>query len=326
MKHWLRNIVRIFSPLYPLIGDLAYARLYYDFLLWRKSSPPIGGFRGYLKNFSPFILLKYTPLYLIIVLSSCEEATEYEFENNILNSIVVNGQLTNERKAHQVILSQPVSKLNEEPKAVSGVYVGIYDGDTVHELQEDLTIKGLYKTDEKFRAVINRYYTLVIITAEKRYYASTYMLPVTPFNSLRYKFDEEKNMFKIDSVNEVFNKDESAIYEVQIDWTNVPGYETIDISKKQAKLYYYTLSTIDISELFAPKKETVYFPAGTTIIESKYSVTPEHASFIRSMLLETEWRGGLFDVSKGNVESNISDGGFGYFAVSTVIRDTIIVQ
>lgn len=325
MNNWLRNIL-FFLPLNTLKGDFVYARLYYIFLLRRKPSPPFGAFRGYLKNFSPSILPKYTLLFLIFALTSCEEAIEYKFEDNILNSIVVNCQLTNERKAHELILSQPVSSLNEVPKAISGVYVGIYDGDSVHELQEDILTKGLYKSDENLRAVINRVYTLVIITAEKRYYASTYMLPVTPFIPLKYKFDEEKNLFKIDSVNEVFNKDESAIYEVQIDWTNVPGYETIDISKKRAKLYYYTLSTIDISELFAPKKEIVYFPAGTTIIESKYSVTPEHANFIRSMLLETEWRGGLFDVSKGNVQSNISDGGFGYFSVSTVIRDTVIVQ
>ena len=64
----------------------------------------------------------------------------------------------------------------------------------------------------------------------------------------------------------------------------------------------------------------------TTIIESKYSVTPEHAGFIRSMLLETEWRGGLFDVAQGNLETNLSQGAFGFFAISTVIRDTLTVK
>jgi len=44
------------------------------------------------------------------------------------------------------------------------------------------------------------------------------------------------------------------------------------------------------------------------------------------MLLETEWRGGLFDVAHGNLETNLSQGAFGFFAVSTVIRDTIIAK
>ena len=272
------------------------------------------------------LFIKYCQLFLIFLSFSCEEIAEYEFSTEKLNFIVVNGHLTNEKKSHQIIVSHPVNTLGEEAEPVSNAFVSIYDGDSLHELQEDFLNKGAYNTDQNFRAVINKPYTLLIITTESKYYASAYMRPVSPFNPLKYRFDEEKNMFTIDSVNQAFDKSESAIYEIQIDWTNVVGYDNMNINKKKATLYYYTLSTIDISEVFAPEKEKIYFPAGTTIIESKYSVTPEHAGFIRSMLLETEWRGGLFDVAQGNLETNLSQGAFGFFAISTVIRDTLTVK
>jgi hypothetical protein len=50
-----------------------------------------------------------------------------------------------------------------------------------------------------------------------------------------------------------------------------------------------------------------------------------HAAFIRTLLSETEWRGGLFDVQPGNVQTNLSEGAVGYFAVSTVVGDSTII-
>ncbi len=271
-------------------------------------------------------LNKYIFFLLSIFLLSCEEVTEYEFSTEKLDFIVVNGNLTNEIKAHNITITRPVNSLNEIPSPVSGAYTYVYDGDSLYVLEEDLSTPGVYKTDENFSAVINNPYTLSIVIGDNKYFATTRMLPVTPFNPLKYVFDEEKQLFSIDSVNQAFDREESAIYEIQIDWTSVKGYDSIEENKKKALLYYYTLSTIDISEVFAPEKEVVYFPAGTTIVESKYSITPKHADFIRSMLLETEWRGGLFDVAQGNLKTNLSRGAFGYFSVSTVIRDTIIVE
>jgi hypothetical protein len=44
------------------------------------------------------------------------------------------------------------------------------------------------------------------------------------------------------------------------------------------------------------------------------------------MLSETEWRGGVFDVQRDNVSTNINGGGAGFFAVSTVLKDTMVVN
>jgi hypothetical protein len=43
------------------------------------------------------------------------------------------------------------------------------------------------------------------------------------------------------------------------------------------------------------------------------------------MLSETEWRGGVFDVQRDNVSTNLSEGAVGFFAVATVVADTTVI-
>jgi hypothetical protein len=71
--------------------------------------------------------------------------------------------------------------------------------------------------------------------------------------------------------------------------------------------------------------QSVYFPAGTIISERRYSLTPEHAEFVREMLLETNWTGGLFTVAPANVITNMSDGAFGYFGACAVTELSVTV-
>jgi len=185
---------------------------------------------------------------------------------------------------------------------------------------------GIYNTDSNYRAVLNKIYRLQILYEQKRYTAIARMVPITPFNKLSYAYNSNNNMFYIDSVAGNFSSRESAMYQIIIDWSHLPAYADVSFTEKRAVLYYYTLRTIDVSQVFAPEKETVYFPAGSRIMEKKYSLAPQHAEYIRSMLSETEWRGGFFDVTQANVRTNISNGGLGFFGICTVLRDTLVVE
>jgi hypothetical protein len=108
------------------------------------------------------------------------------------------------------------------------------------------------------------------------------------------------------------------MWEVLLDWSKVPGYPPADSLKCRARLLFYTLSTLDVSEIFAPAMEQISFPVGTVINETRYSLTPEYAAFIREVLLETQWQGGLFNSTPANVPTNLSAGGAGFFAVCGV--------
>jgi hypothetical protein len=83
---------------------------------------------------------------------------------------------------------------------------------------------------------------------------------------------------------------------------------------------------MDVNEFFKPAEEEFNFPENTIIMRKKYSVGEEYKNFLRAMLSETEWRGGIFDVQRENVPGNLSSGAVGFFAVCTVISDTTIVK
>jgi hypothetical protein len=86
------------------------------------------------------------------------------------------------------------------------------------------------------------------------------------------------------------------------------------------------LNNIDIPEEFGPDKQEIWFPKGTILTRKKYSLSNEHQDFIRSLVIETQWRGGLFDIEQGNVPSNFKNGVRGWFGVCMVITDTMVVK
>jgi hypothetical protein len=88
---------------------------------------------------------------------------------------------------------------------------------------------------------------------------------------------------------------------------------------------YYDLKAIDVSEIYKPGKADFNFPLNTIVIRKRYSVSPSYKAFLRAVLSETEWRGGVFDAQRADVPTNLSQGAIGFFAVSTVVSDTTII-
>ena len=76
--------------------------------------------------------------------------------------------------------------------------------------------------------------------------------------------------------------------------------------------------------MFSPARERVYFPPGTNVNITKESLSDGYAEYLRGLLSETSWNGGLFDVKPGDPYTNLSQGAIGYFAATTVIRDTVV--
>ena len=146
------------------------------------------------------------------------------------------------------------------------------------------------------------------------------------FGELKYARNDENNLYYVDWVANAFSTGNAAMWELLIDWSMVPGYGNLDSLDTHARMLFYTLPTLDVSEVFAPMVQSVYFPAGTIITERRYSLTPQHAGFIREMLLETNWTGGLFTVAPANVSTNLSDGAFGYFGACAVTELSVIVS
>ena len=262
-------------------------------------------------------ILKY--IIILLITGSCEEQIKWDLNTRAIPVLVVEGMITNERIRHQIRLTRPVTELNAIPEPVSGAIVTIRDEDASFALSEYPAGSGIYLTDS-IRAVYGKTYTLIISVNEKEYTAQTAMVPVTPPDSLVYSpADNSGGYYKLIPDD----SDEPSKTEYYLDWSQLPGFTDSDSCR--AMIIYYSLNTIDVGEMFKPEMEQVVFPVGTRVYRKKYSMNEAHAAFIRTFLSETEWRGGLFDVQPGNVQTNLSEGAVGYFSASTVVSDSTVV-
>lgn len=262
---------------------------------------------------------------LAILFFSCEEQTNWDLQDENLDLIIIDGTITDEYKRQKISIYHPVKKLNQEPEPVTGANVRILSNSIQVWLNEDPGSPGIYLTDTAVRAIPEIFYRLSIHHKGKIYQADTYMEPGKNFQPLIYGRVPGQNYYEIINVSNAYNFPNPAIFELFLDWSHLPLYTDSLPENCKAHMFYYALPSLDVSQIFAPAQEKVFFPKGTIIIEKRYSITKEHASYIRDLLLETNWAGGIFSSIHANIEGNLSQGAMGYFAVCGVVADTLIV-
>ncbi|MCF8381017.1 MAG: DUF4249 domain-containing protein [Bacteroidales bacterium] len=257
-------------------------------------------------------------LYILIVISlySCEEPLDWEQKSELNPRLVVEGIVTNITGQNYVKLSFPVSQSGSTPRAVSGAVVALTnDGTSFEYFQEDSLNPGLYIPGDNFRTVVNQFYLLYISVGDYEFYARASMIPVVPLKKfLYYKDSENPGNYRI-----LFpQSDDPSMIRYIADY-----YDSVSTNVIRSVFYHYNLSTIDVNEFFKPAKESLSFPSNTRVIRMKYSLAPDHEKYIRSLLSETEWKGGWFDVLPGNLPTNLSQGGVGYFGACSLVIDTV---
>jgi hypothetical protein len=253
-------------------------------------------------------------IFLVGVFFSCEEETNIPFDSENANLLAVEAVVTNENISHVIRLTLPYQKLNGTSIPVNSAVVSISDGTSTIVLTP--VDSGRYFTP-KMRFISGTTYSLNINFNGKQYSAQDSSVPVESLNALSYA-----NAAGGYRINFFDTGSQPNYIEYSIDWTNTPSC----ISECKAKIFYYDLKTVDANELFKPEKTDFAFPSQSTITRRKFSVSEEYRSYLRSMLSETQWRGSVFDVQRDNAPTNLSEGAIGFFAVSTVVSDTLKIQ
>jgi len=260
---------------------------------------------------------------LVLLAASCTEDLDWNLKYQEENLIVVEGKISNEAGRHEVRLTRPLYERNGTPEAVSGAELAINDGRTIHLLTEDRTRPGVYLTASDFAGEVDKGYQLRIRMDGRLITGVTYMRAVTPFQFMRpYPVQTDPLLYEV----HIADSDRPAIVRMELDWSHVPGYDTLPPEETHALIYHYTVGTIDVNRLFPPDREHVRFPPGTIVFREKESVNGFYEEFLRGMLSETDWRGGVFDVLPGNARTNLSEGAIGYFTASEIIRDTVVID
>lgn len=257
-------------------------------------------------------------LVLFLLLIACEERYETQFDLTSTDLLAVEAVLTNENVSQKVRLTFPYQQLNGNPVPATGAVVQVMEGSTtVFSFSEDPTKPGEYYS-VPFRAVFGVTYTLHIIHNNKEYYAQDSSVPVGPLSPLELR--PVDTQFEL-----ILNETGSDPYYVdhQISWQNTSACNTASCA---GRVVFYDLKSIDVNEIYKPDKKQFLFPGGSTVARKKYSVSHAYRTYLRSMLSETEWRGSVFDVDRANTATNLSSGATGFFAVTTVVTDTTLVQ
>ncbi|MCK9424120.1 MAG: DUF4249 domain-containing protein [Bacteroidales bacterium] len=262
---------------------------------------------------------------ILLILFSCVKETSFTAQGPAPLKVCVDAIITDEPGSQTVILTSPVTQPDQPPSPVTGASVLLSNEDSTWNLLEQPLYSGKYKTPASFYARLQKHYTLLIGLNDRVYTAKATMIPGTTFPELKYVRNNDNNSYHIDWVANAFSTESAAMWELFIDWSKIPGYTQLDSAATHARMLFYTLSTLDVSEVFAPQMEKISFPSGTLITERRYSITPEHAAFIREILLETNWAGGVFNEAAANVTTNLSDGACGFFGVCAVTSLSVTV-
>lgn len=263
---------------------------------------------------------------LLLFLAGCVKEADWTPPDTAPDLLVVEGMITDQQGAHYVTLSQAIPTLNENPLPVSEATVLLSSEDSAWTMIEIPEEAGRYATPEGFTGITGKTYTLQVFYQGKVFSARDILVPGSYFSELRYARNDDDDLYHIDYVASAFNNEKPAMWEIELDWSKVDGYEQTDPALCRARLLFYSLPTLDVSEIFAPLVEQISFPLGTVITERRYSLSETHAEYIRQMLLETNWQGGLFPSANANVASNLSTGATGFFAASAVTTLSLTVK
>ena len=256
---------------------------------------------------------------------SCVHKYDFYLEQPKDTTIVIEGMITNENKRQTILISTVSSYQDGSRVPVSGAFVAVTaSNDSSYYYLEDTLNRGTYISEYPFIGITGNVYYLNVKVNGTTYTAESNMPPVTPPEKITFS-TSETGLMSIKHVAESFVTDNPAMYTIDLDWSDVDGYRKADPKITKARLYYYSLTSVDVSQLFAPKTEKTYFPQGTMVIERKYSLDHNYELFLRSLLTETKWCGGYFDEAHGNLHTNITNGA-GFFAACTVAVDTVFAK
>jgi len=270
----------------------------------------------------------FSILLLIVLLASCEDKSDWDIKTASNDYVVVDAIITSEFKFQTIVLSKPVKTINGKPEPVSGATVIISSSQQVYNFHENPAQAGNYISDIEFAGIRNRTYSVSITAGNKVFSAKAVLEPpalLTDLAGIPYQ-QVNDSMYRLTKSPNNYNPAKPAMFEIVLDWSKVSGYQNEDSASCRVKLFFYSLPTIDVSEVFAPLLEKVWFPKATVITQRRYSLTDEHAAFLRAMLLETTWTGGYFDTAPANVPTNMSDGALGFFGACGVVEKQEIVK
>jgi len=276
-----------------------------------------GRSRNNLRMFLFFLVM------LSITMLSCEKKVDWEMQQGALPELIVEGIITDEFRVQEIKLSKPVREVNAEPEMVSDAEVIVTVDGIVHSFHELAGQPGIFASDLPFKGLPGKEHSLLVVYQGKIYSAKSGMVPwIGNMNFDTYAVSKNGDVFTVQWKPRPYNPIFSFKYELLLDWSGGKA-DTLDT---QVRMFYYTLPTLDVSQVFPPVAESVKVPSGTIVTERRYTLTEGYAAYLRALLSETTWQGGFFSLASATVPTNLSNGAAGFFTACSVKTFTDVIK
>lgn len=270
---------------------------------------------------------------LSVIVISCEDILNVSFSSNSEKKLVVEGVISTDTSAHQVMLSRTGDYFERDTQnMVTDAIVSITDGEKTFLLSENINKPGIYRTDSNVYGETGKTYTLNIrLNDGTEYSAIESISPLPEIDSI----EQSVNYYHMDFSTERYGYGYDIIY-YGPEPEGVGDFYLWNLYINDV-LYtdtiFETVFTDDefvdgnyISgfEIFFVAEQDI--PADSAVIRLEmYSISEEYYLFLIGLMLETKWRGSPWDGPPASVPSNISNGAKGYFRASDMKTATMIL-
>lgn len=259
-------------------------------------------------------------LMILCCATSCEEVTEWDLPVSTDNQLVIEAIITNEAIRQEIRLTLSQSNISDDPIGIADAIVQVTSDHEIHDFILADPARGIYKTNSPFAASKDVIYHLHVRWKAIDYLASSQLSFVSTVEDLNFT-EVGQDSLMLEEIGSIYHPLEQSMYKVDISWEHL-----IPAAASRAQMLFYTFNTIDGSQLLRPEKEKVFFPKGSIVSVRKFGLNADFASYLRSLVLEAEWQGGVFDEASGSLVSNISNQAHGFFSVAAVESTTVIAR
>ncbi|MDX2444287.1 MAG: DUF4249 domain-containing protein [Bacteroidales bacterium] len=258
----------------------------------------------------------FISIILSVILISCEDIIYVDL-NDVPPQLVIEGTISNLEGPYQVRLSKSTDYYNPSVyPPVNDAIVEIIDDDGNNEVLLGNS-EGIYTT-ENIKGEVGRKYTLKVTSEGEEYTAESFMEKIVNIDSLKVEYLPETGFIESGYYMHCFFQDPP-------DTTNYYRVRAYINGIMDESLYLiddrFTDGKIIDSYLF----QTPFQMGDTAYIELISIDYPVYDYYITLSDILT-FQGGGSPSNPANPNTNLSNGGLGYFGALAVDRDTLILQ
>ena len=273
--------------------------------------------------------LRFSFLLLLAVITGCTERIELELDETY-SRLVVDGEFTDEVKAHRVRLTMSGGYFGGEPDLpVRGASVKISDSQSTWVLKESLQEPGNYYTDPTVCGKEGETCTLEIelsheINGHILYSASSQIFPVRPLDSIGIRWVPQWEVWEI----QCYAQDPPTRDFYMFDLLRNDTLLTDTVNERfvtDDRLYNGSYTNgVGIGYLSPSDGEDVR--PGDKITVRMGRITEEYYDYYWQVISETGYNNPLFGGPPANIRGNISNGAMGFFSAYAVEMSSKIYE